>query len=348
MSQSTVEEDQTIAENILSRLFYEETTHDRIISIVRSYSTQDFGYLDACTELAHVHLRMLEQYSKQNVEMQVRSRRIIRKRKKAAATARSQEKSGANDREDDQEEASEREEVASAQRISSERRFDFTRFAARFMTQSCVDTFVSLTRFYKDLTSDQLKRAHRFFHRVAFKMEMSVMLFRVDIIALFNKMIKGQDCLNPVSIEYKEWSELVRQLFKRMIRMIEQRPQLIVEMLFSKIGSTVPYLEHGHEISTASAKTKAPAELQVKPGFERDRQVGIAVSVLIDQNKADAVEWIEKVLSSAADTRKGWEAEREARSLQEGTNTDANNIDRDAAVESPSIGRYYPILPQEK
>nr|GFD51404.1 hypothetical protein [Tanacetum cinerariifolium] len=86
---------------------------------------------------------------------------------------------------------SENEDLQQAQKIVSERKFDFNRFAAKFVNQSSVNTFVAFTRFYNDLDSEQLKRAHRFFHRVAYKMELGVLLCRVDIIHLFNKMMKG-------------------------------------------------------------------------------------------------------------------------------------------------------------
>ena len=102
--------------------------------------------------------------------------------------------------------------------VSKERKFDFTRFAAKFTSQSSVDTFVSLTRFYKDLTVEQLKRAHRFFYRVAFKQDLAVLLFRVDIIALFYKMIKGPDGLDVSHALYKDWSELVRQVLKKLFK----------------------------------------------------------------------------------------------------------------------------------
>lgn len=348
MSQSPFEEDQSIAENIQSRLFYEESTHDRIVAIVRNYSKQDFGYLDACTELAHVHLRMLEQYSKQNVEMHVRSRRMARKKKKKAPAAPNAEGNmESNEQEDEQDQASEREEAAEAQTISKERKFDFKRFAARFMKQGCINTFVALTRYYTDLTSEQLKRAHRFFYRVAFKMEMSVMLFRVDIIALFNNMIKGPECLDPHSSTHMEWSELIRQLFKKMVRMIEQRPQLVVEMLFSKINSTVYFLEHGYEKETVSVKPRAPAELEVKPGMEKDQQIAIAVSILLNQGKADAVEWIKQVLSSALSERDSWEKERETRQLAARESGDTDAAAQGTGSDFPSIGIDYPITRAE-
>ena len=348
MSESALEEDQIIAENIQSRMFYEETTHERIVSIIRYYSNQGFGYLDACTELAHVHLRMLEHYSKQNVEMQVRSRRRARKKKKAADASEPQHNGEANDPEREVDDGLEREEVASAQGTSSERRFDFNRFAVKFMSQGCVDTFVSLTRYYQDLTPEQLKRAHRFFYRVAFKMERSVMLFRVDIISLFNNIIKGPGCLDPLSAEHKEWSELIRQLFKRLTRTIEQRPQLIVELLFSKINSTVHFLEHGYEMPTASTKPRVPAQLEIKPGLDLDKQIAIAVVALLNQSKKDVIEWIKQVLSAAASERQAWEMERSARQQLERENQEPSEVDQATTSEVPSICKSTTLLKRRR
>jgi replication fork protection complex subunit Tof1/Swi1 len=332
MAASPLEEDQTIAENIQNRIFYEETTHDRIVAIVRYYSNQGFGYLNACTELAHVHLRMLEQYSKQNVEMQVRSRRRVRKKKKATEAAEGMRGNGAEG--DDDDEGSEDEDVARAQKTTSERRFDFKRFAAKFMTQGCVDTFVALTRYYPDLTPDQLKRAHRFFYRVAFKMEMSVMLFRVDIIALLNKMIKGPEGLDIMSPVYREWDELVRQVFKKLVRKLQERPQLAVELLFSKINATTHFLEFGYEKQTASVRPRAPAELEIKPGVDKKEQIGVAVALLLDSEKQEMLRWVKTVLNSAISERQSWEAEASARASTERPEEDTEPPER---PQPPSI-----------
>ncbi|KAI9828029.1 MAG: Topoisomerase 1-associated factor 1 [Thelocarpon impressellum] len=332
MSESPLEEDQTIAENIQARIFYEETTHDRIVAIVRNYTNQGFGYLNACTELAHVHLRVLEHYSKQNVEMQVRSRRRARTKKRAS-------KSNGNDSEgqDDEEgegSDSEDEDVAKAQRATNDRKFDFKRFAAKFVTQACVNTFVALTRYYQDLTLDQLKHAHRFFHRVAFKMDMSVMLFRVDIISLFHKMVKGPGGLDPASPTHGEWDELVRQVIKKMVRKIGDRPQLVVEMLFSKINATAHYLEFGYEKQTASTKPRAPAELEVKPGMERSEQIGVAVALLLSQDKKDAIDWVKAKLTSAISERKAWESEAAA---MQSIEQSEDPVDKPIESKAPSI-----------
>ncbi|KAA6412781.1 MAG: topoisomerase 1-associated factor 1 [Lasallia pustulata] len=330
MSESTIYEDREIAENIQNRIFYEESTHDRIISILRGYKDQGFGYLDACTELSHVFLRMLERYSKENLDLQVRSRRRARRKKKIPES-----ENGPSNDVDDQD--SEAEDIAEAQRVSRERKFDFTRFSAKFVTQHCVDTFVSFLRYYNDLKTEQLKRAHRFFYRVAFKHEMSVVLFRLDIIALFNKMIKGPEGLGVSNPMYREWDELVRQLIKRMIKKLEQRPELAVELLFSKINSTVFYLEYGYEKQVISSKSRAPAELEVKGAMTKDEQIGVGVAVVIG-NKPEAVDWVKDVLYSATIERQSWEAEAEARRIQGSAPETGENVDpADGSPRAPSI-----------
>ena len=252
---------------------------------------------------------MLERYSKENVDLQVRSRRRARRSKIAAAKQRGEIN------EDDEDQASEMEDVAEAERVSRERKFDFTRFAAKFMTQACVDTFVSFTKYYNDLDTDQLKRAHRFFYRVAFKQDLTVVLFRLDIIALFNKMIKGPEGLNSGGPMFAEWDQLVRQLIRRLIKKLDQRPELAIELLFSKINSTTFYLEYGYEKQTISSKPRPPATLEVRESMSIEEQIGVAVAVLYD-DKLEHVDWVLKTLASAANERQSWEAEAEARKAQ--------------------------------
>ena len=175
------------------------------------------------------------------------------------------------------------EDEARAERTSHERKFDFARFASRFLSQGCIDTFVTFTSYYNDLKPSQLKRSHRFFYRVAFKQDISVMLFRVDIIALLYKMIKGPEGLDPLASCFKEWDELVKQLLKKCTKKIQKRPELVVEMLFSKINSTAHYLEYGFEKQTVTTKPRAAAELEVKPGMEWEKQIGVVVSAMLDR-----------------------------------------------------------------
>lgn len=306
MSESALEEDQEIADNIQNRIFYEESTHDRVISTLRSYKEQGFGYLDACTELGHVFLRMLERYSKQNVDLQIRSKKRARDIRKKQAKA-----SGVAD--DEEGHMSDTADITAAQRTLKERKFDFERFASRFVNQSSIDTFIAFTKYYRDLNAEQLKRAHRFFYRVAFKMDVSVLLYRVDILALFNRMIRGPEGLDTELPVYKEWEELIRHFFRGVVKKVQARPVLITEMLFSKLPSDVYYLEHGVEREVIKRAPRAPAELEVKGDLRWEEQVGVAVGVLIDQHKSDVLRWVRDVLSSAAEERKAWEEAEVAR-----------------------------------
>lgn len=314
MATSPLEEDQEIAENIQNRIFYEETTHDRIISIVRGYKDQSFGYLDAATELAHVFLRMLERYSKENADLQVRSRRKARRNKKKAKQSVEQEGD-----DNDESQKSEEEDLVDAAQVTKERSFDFKRFAAKFCNQACVDTFVAFTQAYRELSPEQLKRAHRYFYRVAFKNEMSVLLFRLDIINLFHRMIKGPGAMDSTKSIFKDWEELVRQLIRRLVKRIDQRPGLITEMLFSKMNATAFYLEFGHEKQTISTAKRAPAKLEInsKDAATTQDKVRIAAGALTLDGELDLVKWMVDVLGSAASERESWEAEEEARRAED-------------------------------
>lgn len=308
MAESKDEEDQEIAENIQNRIFYEESTHDRIAQILRTYTHQGFAYLDAVTECVHVFIRMLERYSKQNVDLQIRSKRRARKKKQ-------QEGEGGADAGDAAEDERE------AHRAVSERKFDFAKFATKFLSQPCVNTFVSLITYYRDLTPVQLKRAHRYLYRLAFKHELTVLLFRADVLQLLHKLIKGPEGLDPGMEGFKDWEQLVSQVFRRCIKWIERptegegwREAAVVEMLFSKIPNTMFYLQNGFERVVEKRAPRPPAELEIKPSVPQEQRIGIATSMLIEQAKADELEWIKKQLQAAATERQAWEDEQAVRS----------------------------------
>jgi replication fork protection complex subunit Tof1/Swi1 len=304
MFESPLEEDQEIAENILARIFYEETTHDRVANIVRTYKDQGFGYLDAATELAHTYIRILEAYSKQNRDLQVRSLRRTRKKKKQPKATGEQ---GAESDDDLEVVGESGDDEARAERTSKERNFDFKRFASRFLAQGCIDTFTKFTSYYADLSPAQLKRSHRFFYRIAFKMEWGVMLFRVDIIHLLHKMIRGPDGLDPANKGFKEWEELVRQILRKCVKKVQERPELVVEMLFSKTTHTSNFLQYGYETQTIRNAGRPAAELVVKPGHDEGKHVAVVVGALLDRNEGHLLEWVKEQLQKLWEERVSWE-----------------------------------------
>lgn len=331
MIKSSIEEDQEIADNIQNRIFYEETTHDRIVSILRESQDKGLGYLDAATNLSHVFLRMLERYSKENVDLQIRSRRRARQKKKE------RERSQNQDRDQDQDnltEESENEDAVDAAQVSRERKFDFNRFAAKFTTQKAVDAFVAFTKHFRDLSEEQLKRAHRFFYRVAFKQELAVLLFRVDILALFRRMVRSPEGLHRQDGMFKEWEELVRQVFRRLFKKLDERPELVVEMLFSKIRSTLFYLEYGHEKQTSSL-SKGIFELEVNSRAKTQAEkIAIVIGALNADDVMGPVHMVRRNLQMACDERKSWEDKIEA-SERAGSTAESSTEPKDH-TEQPS------------
>ncbi|ATY60347.1 drug resistance [Cordyceps militaris] len=299
MAEEGTDDDQEIAENVLSRLFYEESTHDIIANIARTYKDQGFEYLDAATELVHHFLRVLEAYSKQNADMQVRSRKRARRKKKAET-----QQSGVDDEENDESGQDE----AAVERTSKERKFDFHRFTSRFTPQGVVNTFIAFTKYYRELNKMQLKRAHRYFYRLAFKQDMGVMIFRVDMLHMLLNMVNGPDALDRSSKMFKDWEELIKQLFRKCFKKMQERPELIVEMLFSKLPATAFFLEYGYEKQTSvvKAQPRPAAELVFKHTTEHDQQVGITVGALLDKNDSDHLEWFKNVLTTAEIERRSW------------------------------------------
>jgi replication fork protection complex subunit Tof1/Swi1 len=140
------------------------------------------------------------------------------------------------------------------------------------------------------------------------------MLYRVDIIHLFHRMVKGPEALEKSSSMYKDWEELTKQILRKCFKKIEDRPELIVEMLFSKMPKVIFFLEYGYEQQTIERKShaKPAAELVFKRTEERDRQIAIAVGALLDKNQADNIAWVKGILAAAESDRTAWAAADEA------------------------------------
>lgn len=237
MATSPLEDDQDIAENIQNRLFYEEATLDLVVGILRSYTKQPFGWLDDCTEMVHVHLKMLEKFSKQHELMFVRSRRRQKAKKKQA---------GAGDANSD-ENGSEEEDIAESRNTMRERAFSFTKFETKFLNQNCINTFLAFLDNYKELSYSQAKRAITFFHRIFVKRQEEVLLFRLDIVEQLYRIMQDPDGMSHGHPARKEMDQFVKFYLRRLVKKLEKRPEMFVELLFSKMNNTMHYLTHGYD-----------------------------------------------------------------------------------------------------
>lgn len=236
MAHSRLEEDRILAEPLLELVVYEAANWDRVLSFVRNNYGKCFNYLDACTELSHVFVRMLQRLSGRRALLPHPSHAIRPLRKR---TSRWIDADADNLTDEPWKPANELE-------------IRTSRFLAKFVTQSTVDAFVSFTRHYNDLDPGQLKRAHRFFHLVAFKEDKALLLYRVDILALFCSMIKGSQGLDPEGESFAEWEKLIREVLKQLFKRLERQDELLVEMLFSKTSIFVSMLQSECRTPTVS------------------------------------------------------------------------------------------------
>ncbi|KAL5604133.1 uncharacterized protein BROUX77_004319 [Berkeleyomyces rouxiae] len=325
--------DVEIADNILSRLFYEEDTQELIAAVLRTYNGQGLEYMDTAIELAHNFTHLLSAYSSQNKDMQVRAKKAInrnnkRKPKKAVKQViiedddgnplPSQDLEGADGAAEDAgtnalSGSDEDESEAAAHKVTLDRKFDFQKFLHRFSSQAVVDTYVTYTAFYQELDNDQLKRAHRYFFRLGFKQDLLVMMYRIDIINLFYQMIKGPQPLSRSLSVFTDWQELSKRVIRKCIQKLGERPQLFVELLFSKTTNMAFYLEHGHVKKAAStAKSRPAAELEFRYTDEVEEQIRFLVRILYSQGKHAEVKWLSETLTEAISVRKAWIASFEA------------------------------------
>jgi replication fork protection complex subunit Tof1/Swi1 len=74
--------------------------------------------------------------------------------------------------------------------------------------------------------------------------------------------------------------------------------------------------------------------------MEKTEQIGVAVGVLLNQSKADALNWLKDVLLSAADERKSWEDMDEARKAMT-QSAEGEDLTQEAEEQpkAPSIGK---------
>lgn len=185
--------------------------------------------------MVHVHLKILERYSKQHEHMFIRSRNRRRKQK-AKETGL------------DEEQGSDEEDVTELSKSTmKERAFDYSRFESKFLSQGCINTFLAFLEHYKEFNYSQMKRAITFFHRIFVKRGEEVLLFRLDMVELFYRIMQDPDGLPTSHPARKEMDQFVKHYLRKLFKKLEKTPELYVELLFTKVNATMHYLQHGYD-----------------------------------------------------------------------------------------------------
>jgi replication fork protection complex subunit Tof1/Swi1 len=113
-------------------------------------------------------------------------------------------------------------------------------------------------------------------------------------------------------------------------------------MLFCKIPATLYYLEHGHDREVPRKTARPAAELELRPGVEKDKGIGALVALLHLDDQDDFPIWLKDTLEEAATERKSWEDKHfAALAAGDSENPAADENGQDSATR-PSIGKSAP------
>ncbi len=197
----------------------------------------------------------------------------------------------------------------------------------KFLDDHCVETHAALLEYYAELSPEQIKRVISFFHRVFVKRGKEVLLFRLDICELLNRIVNDRDGFPSNNQARSEVETFVKYFTKRLIRSLEDAPALAVELLFTKPATDAYYLTHNHDKAPkVTSAPRAPVEIEVKPGMTHSGEVSVVVAALLDANKSEVVEWLKSALTIALNERKAWESEYRARAIERPDRADAEPV----------------------
>lgn len=149
-------------------------------------------------------------------------------------------------------------------------------------------------------------------------------MLQVSTLNLFKTILDDQKSL-PKDQAYKDLVKLVNFILHKFFKALEEEPFLAVEVRFSFLLSYMlthmififrPYLTqaffpknrgHWKQYSSWEPETKGrherdpvddtkfPPEVQVKKGYSWSEQIGIAIAALVEDGKAELVEWVKDV-----------------------------------------------------
>ncbi|KAJ3148043.1 Topoisomerase 1-associated factor 1 [Geranomyces michiganensis] len=271
------EEYRDAAAHIQNNMYYEHSTIDIAVRLVRDFKPQgSLSNLKAVVETVHVLLKMLEAYSKTKSVM-------FRKKKKKQGRGGAGKKTNkpGNEEEDEEENDNEEDEEEQARRerdetiAVKETQLSFGRIVNRFATDSILATYCLLLKHYRDLDAKCIYHVTVMFHRI------------------FVTCVQGAP------------------LFYRRAR---EYPMLFVEILFPKSRADCERIDASNALppettvttattGTGSAGSKPEPEIEIKPGMSWREEVAVAVALLLERGEEQRIQFVTELLMDVATAR---------------------------------------------
>lgn len=165
-------------------------------------------------------------------------------------------------------------------------------------------------------------------------------MYRLDICELLSRMVNDEINIPRDSPTRKHLEDFVKHFTSSLTKALKKTPVLYTEvsslcsppdfkLLFSKLPSTIYYLQHGEDpVPTQPKRPRAAAELEVRPGRNREDQIAVVVAALLDDQKSEALDTIKTLFANAITEMRSWELAAEARQIINGEEETENENPR--------------------
>lgn len=347
MSRKGTDVERDVAESLQANHFYDSETLHLCLEVARCYTSQSLQFLERVVAFLNYMPRMLEKYSTNEEHTFYRAKRHVRK----ARSTRVQDGSDTLDDDGVPLCGTQGETKAKVDEMYTDRRFNFHKFQNKLCTRPLVNACVGYLGRWRDFTlpAEQLGNVVGVLHRIAIKAG-EVRMFYPEHIRLALSAISKGPIFAALQPQASQATGDCKKLIEYCLRRYEKLPQEQKDLwAFGKAAPRPP------------KKNKMPREVQVKPGFSRDEQVGVAIGLLAEQNKMGRVMWIKAALENASAQRlqtvfnveksKMWEAakrqkEADGETCGEEPTAEENEAMMDAIAEAvaseDSVAQFQP------
>ncbi|ODQ80235.1 hypothetical protein BABINDRAFT_175653 [Babjeviella inositovora NRRL Y-12698] len=267
---------------------------DLIVRLTKQASSGIRGvshlYMGTAVECSYWFLRVLETCARQDMKLTVRARR---------------KKPEDGDNSDDE--------------GPTKSLLDFQKYESAFISVDMILTHVAFLARFADLSCHQTRCVLKYFHRVFVKNNQHALMFRIDLMRLLQEMMTKVE--GEVLQELRNFAKFYT---KTLVKVLEARPTLFVELLFSKKTRNVCYyLDTGEKMAERAKKARyesddevfAAEELEYVKDHGYEEKVAIVVAAMIDDEDDGIVRFVSAQLAEIIRRRKAWEDRQDAEEM---------------------------------
>lgn len=260
-------EERVAADELQETLYYNGELLDTSLQVMHAYSAQSLATLEAVLEFAYTMPRQLERHAQQHEYMFVRQRR----------------RAGAGGDEPD---------GGSGER--RERQFRFQTFQRAMATSRLAHACMQMLVRWNEATHPptMLVRLAHVMHRIAVKADRVALFFPARTRSVLSRVLSGaslealRNCDQGAAANLERLGAHVQRYFRKLEAPAQEA------------------FDADRRPERAPRPPKMPAEICVRPGFEHSEQIGVAIALLAELHKLQAVAWVKFALELAAAERK--------------------------------------------